>query len=111
MSIALRIILIVGALFTFLYILRRVKKCDMSVGDTVFWILFSVALMLFAIFPVIAYFLADLLGFSSPINFIFIFVIAVLVLKIFSMSVEISRLKSRIATLAQNIGLDHTKDR
>lgn len=111
MSIALRIILIVGALFTFLYILRRVKKCDMSVSDTVFWILFSAVLIIFAVFPVVAYFLADLLGFIAPINFILIFVIAVLVLKIFSMSVEVSRLKSRIATLAQNIGLENTRDR
>lgn len=106
MSIALRIILIVGALLTFLYILRRVKKCDMNVSDTVFWILFSVVLIIFAVFPVIAYFLADLLGFIAPINFILIFVIAILVLKVFSMSIELSRLKKRLAILVEHISLN-----
>lgn len=111
MSVALRIILIIGSLLTFLYILRRVKKCDMSIADTVFWILFSTALMVFAIFPQIAYYLAKLLGFMAPINFILIFVIAVLVLKIFSMSIEIAKLRSKLSALAQNLGLEHTEDR
>lgn len=106
MSIALRIILIIGALFTFLYILRRVKKCDMSVSDTVFWILFSFVLIIIAIFPQLAYLLSGWLGFAAPINFVFILIIAVLVFKVFSMSTEISRLKKRMALLVEEISLN-----
>lgn len=109
MSIALRILLILGALLTFAYILRRVKKCDLSVSDTVFWIVFSAVLIVLAVFPSVAYFLSEALGFMAPINFIFIFVIAVLIFKVFSMSIEIGRLRKRIATLAQNIGIDRNE--
>lgn len=111
MSIALRILLVIGALFTFLYVLRRVRKCEMNVGDTVFWIVFSAALMILAVFPRIAYLLSEILGFMSPINFIVVLVIAVLVLKIFSMSIEISRLRDRLSALVQDIGLERNRDK
>lgn len=106
MSTALRVILIAGAFLTFAYILRRVKKCDMSVTDTVFWIVISVALILIAVFPQLAFAMASLMGFVAPINFVFVFVIAVLIFKVFSLSVEISRLKGKLAALAQAIGID-----
>lgn len=109
MSIALRILLMAGALLTFLYVLRRVRKCDMNVGDTVFWIVFSVALIILAVFPRIAYSLSEILGFMSPINFIVVLVIAVLVLKIFSMSIEIGKLRDRLSVLAQDIGLERNQ--
>lgn len=109
MSIALRIILIVCAFLTFIYILRRVKKCDMNVSDTVFWIAFSAILIVIAVFPQIAYFVSDALGFMSPINFVLISIIAILVFKIFSMSTEISRLRSRLSSLAQTIGIDRIR--
>lgn len=106
MSIALRIILIVCALLTFAYILRRVKKCDMSVTDTLFWILFSAFLIVIAIFPQCVYLVSDALGFASPINCVLIFIIAILVLKVFSMSIELSRLKKRLAILVEHISLN-----
>lgn len=105
MSIPLRILLILGATLTFLYILRRVKKCDMTVSDTVFWVAFSLILIVLAVFPSITYTLSSLFGFIAPVNFIVVLVIAVLIFKIFSMSIEISSLKNKIAKLSQNIGL------
>ncbi len=111
MSGAIRILLIIGSLITLIYILRRVRKSQMSVSDTVFWLLFASALALLAIFPQIAYFLSEALGFMAPINFVMLFVIATLIFKIFSMSLEISNLKKRIAELTRNIGLHRNDER
>lgn len=106
MSTALRVILIICALLTFAYILRRVKKCDMGVADTVFWIVLSAVLAIIALFPQIVFAMSDILGFAAPINFIFILMIAILVFKVFSMSIELSQLKRRLAALVQSIGID-----
>ena len=59
----IRICLIFGSLVTAWYILRRVRQAKVQIEDTIFWLLFSAALLILAIFPGIAYWAANLLGF------------------------------------------------
>ena len=51
----IRICLIFGSLVTAWYILRRVRQAKVQIEDTIFWLLFSAALLILAIFPGIAY--------------------------------------------------------
>ena len=50
--------------------------------------MFSAALLILAIFPGIAYWAANLLGFMSPINFVYVVIIFLLLAKQFFMSIR-----------------------
>ena len=55
----------------------------MRVLDSMFWLLFSLSFVIFGIFPEIALFISSELGFVSASNFVFLYVIAVLVVRDF----------------------------
>ena len=48
MSTAMRILLIMGSLLTAMYVLQRVRKSRMRTEDSVFWLVFSLILVLIA---------------------------------------------------------------
>ena len=51
----------------------------------------------------------DLLGFVSPINFVYIVIIFLLLVKQFFMSIKISQLDSKVRILTQRIALNEEK--
>ena len=102
----IRICLILGSLITAGYILRRVRLAKVQIEDTIFWLLFSAALLILAIFPGIAYWAANLLGFMSPINFVIIFL---LLAKQFFMSIRLSQLDSKVRILTEQVALNEEK--
>lgn len=110
MSINYRIVLVLGALIVFVFVLRKLKKTEMSIVNSVFWLLFAAALVIAAVFPGIVFFFSNLIGIESPSNFIFLGVIAFLFIKCFTLTVEVSNLKERLDILAQEIALrDHER--
>ena len=69
----------------------------------------SLALMLlvaFAIFPKAAALISKLVGTMSTANFIFLLVIFLLTVKLFSMSMRISQLETKLMELVQRIAID-----
>ena len=50
----IRVCLILGSFITAGYILRRVRHAKVQIEDTIFWLMFSAALLILAIFPGIA---------------------------------------------------------
>lgn len=106
MSIQFIAVLIVCAVLAFAYILRKIRKSEITIGDSTFWFLFAASLVLLAVFPQIAFFFAGLLDIQSPSNFVFLYVIAVLVIHEFLATVEIAKLRARVASLAQERALD-----
>lgn len=105
----LRVCLIVGSLITAVYVLRRVRHAKIQIEDTIFWLLFSGVLLVLAIFPGIAYWAANLLGFMSPINFVYIVIIFLLLVKQFFMSIRLSQLDSKVRILTEQVALDREK--
>ena len=97
MSIGLRVFLVCGALLAFLVVVRKIKKTDMQAGDSVFWLILCGALVVVAVFPQ--------LGFASPSNFVLLLVIAILMVKVFSLSSDVARLRQKMTTLIQEIAL------
>ena len=69
----------------------------------------SAALLILAIFPGIAYWAANLLGFMSPINFVYIVIIFLLLVKQFFMSIRLSQLDSKVRILTEQVALDREK--
>ena len=105
MSINYRIVLVLGALIVFVFVLRKLKKTEMSIVNSVFWLLFAAALVVAAVFPEVVFFFSDLVGIESPSNFIFLCVIAFLFIKCFTLTFEVSSLRERLDVLAQEIAL------
>ncbi|WP_241147264.1 DUF2304 domain-containing protein [Olsenella sp. An285] len=107
----LRLILVAGALLAVWIVARQIRKNKMLVEDAIFWMVTAFVLVVLAVFPGIATSLAQLLGFMSPANFVYLVVIALLLWKAFTNSAEISRLKAKVTELAQEIALAHMDEK
>lgn len=105
MSLTLRISLIVVCVLACLYVLRRIRRAQMEIEDAIYWIFASTALVIISIFPQIPDFLSQLLGIRSPSNFVFLAVIFVVIVKLFSLSLEVSYLKQKLKSTIQNVAI------
>lgn len=103
---ALRVILLIAAIGLVAFLLHSIKKSKMSIEDALFWMGFSFLILLMSIFPEIPSFLSDTIGFMSPVNFVFLFFIFVLIIRDFLSNRRISQLENRVKELTQQIALD-----
>ena len=110
MAIELRVTLIILSVLALIYIVRRIRHSKVNINDTIFWIVFAVLLILISIFPIIIFFFAGLLGIQSPQNFLFLLIIGILTLKIFTMSVKVSELQDKITALVQKTAIHDFKE-
>ena len=83
----------------------------MRIEDSIFWVIFCLMFVVFALFPTVADGLAALLGIYSTANFLFLFTIFILLMKLFSMSMTISTLETKIKELAQEMALEKAERR
>lgn len=105
MTVMLRTVLVIASIFTLLLIIRRIRQSKMQIEDSLFWVGFSAMLIIFSIFPQIVYYLSELVGTMAPSNFIFLFIIFIMLIRIFSISVRLSHLESKIKDLVQEQAL------
>lgn len=107
MSVFLRMLLIAGAILLLFFMLKRIRQSKLKIEYTVFWIGFSVVLVLMGIFPRVFYRISDFIGFQSPINMIYLVIIFVLILKLFFMTIQISQLENKVDNLVQKIAIEN----
>ena len=105
MTPSLRIILVVASLMTCIYISRKLRKAQVQIMDTVFWIGLSVIFVLLAAFPAIASWLSQLMGFMVPVNFIFLVIIFLLLIRCFLLSIRVSQLDDKVKNLVEEIAI------
>lgn len=110
MSWAVRVILIFGSILTTAYVLRRIRKSKMRTEDSVYWLLFSVVLVIMGVFPGIAIAISDWIGVQSAANLVFLVVIFLLLIKVFSQDQKISKLNSQITQTIQSIAISKEED-
>ncbi|MGN0172727.1 MAG: DUF2304 domain-containing protein [Acutalibacteraceae bacterium] len=101
MSPALRILLIVGAVVTCVFVLRKMRRSQMLMADSIFWIIMSLLLVVISIFPGIAGMVSVWIGVESPSNFVFLVMIFILLVKLFSLSAQVSQLKTKLRTMVE----------
>jgi hypothetical protein len=111
MSIALRVLLLIASIFTFLYIVRKLRKSQLQVMDTVFWIVLATILIVLSIFPQIAYWIANILGIQSPVNFIFLLIIFMLMIRNFLLTIKVSQLEDKLKTLVEELAIRENASR
>lgn len=109
MPIQQRLLLIIGAIFVFFFVTNKIKKRKIFMGDAIFWVLLSAILVLVGIMPEMVIAISAKLGFMSPSNFVFLVVVALLLVKSFSSSAQISLLTHKVEELAQEIALSEAK--
>lgn len=105
----LRIFLLLGAVLLLVLVARKIKKTQFDTHDTFFWLGLSVLLILAAAFPQLVYMVADLLGFQSASNFVFLVVIAILLWRLFRLQESVVALRRKLTTLVQEIALKDAK--
>ena len=110
MSTSLRVFLLVCALIVLGFVFRKIRKSEFEIVDSIFWFLFVGLLALLAVFPQIAYELSALLGFEAPVNFIFVCVIAILMVRVFSLNAKIAHLRIKVNKLVQQLALREHED-
>lgn len=105
MSLVLRIVLIIVAVLSCLFVLRKIRKAQMRIEDTLFWLVISFGILILGIFPQIAYWLSDAIGIMSPVNFVFLVFVFLLLFKVFILTVQVSQQQEKIKNLIQHIAI------
>lgn len=111
MSITLRILLIIASIFSLILCLKRIKQSKLKITNSVVWMLGSVALVLMAIFSNVVEWIAVKLGFIAPVNFVFLVMIAFLLMQTFIDNIRISALNEKIKDLNHYIALKEIEDK
>lgn len=102
---AVQLVFIVVSIFTFLFIVLRIRKNGMNIDDSIVWIIWAVFLLILSFFPNLAEFVSHKLGFISTSNFIFSLFIFFLYIIVFAQAIQISKLKEKQKELIQKISI------
>lgn len=105
MSIILRILLLAASVVTSMWILWKIRKNSVKQEDALFWICFAIMLALLGVFPKLSYIMSAYLGVQSPANFVFMVIIAALLEKIFTLSIQQSFLESKMEIMAAELAI------
>ena len=105
MTLVLRILLLIGALFAMGIVINSVRKSKIRISDSVYWVVSAGILVLFALIPQLAYFFSGLFGFMSPANFVLMLVIVMILIRIFHQSCAISKLTYKVEQLSSELAL------
>lgn len=111
MSVAFRIILILASLMTTVYIVKRVRYSKLQIEYAIFWIVLSFLLILISVFPVFVTIPTNIIGMQAPVNFVFMVIIFILLIKAFMQTIEHSQLENKLKDLAQKIAIDEKLER
>lgn len=111
MSVVFRVILVLVSIGTWFYISSKLKKAQMDTHDTIFWILFSLILIVISIFPRLADHLAHLLGIYSTVNMVFLIIIFALLIRVFLLTVKISQMEHKIRILVEELALQNEEEK
>ena len=108
MSVMLRVFLVICAVVVLAFVVRKIKKAQLSATGSIYWLLLSLGLVVVAVFPQIAFFFSDLLGVQSPSNFVFLAIIALLLIRQFNLQSQVTQLQTKLTALVQEIPLRDT---
>ena len=109
MTVPFRIMLIAAAIFTFFFIISNIRKSKLRISDALYWFGFSTLLILLAVFPQIAFFFGELFGIISTVNLVFLVIIALLILRVFTLTLRLSVLDQKLEELAQEMALKNAE--
>ena len=101
----LQIEMTIAAIILLILITICLKKNTLSVKSSIAWFLLPIIFIVIAIFPDPIAAFATWLGFETLSNFIFLVVIAMLILLCFFLTITISHQQSTITKLIQDVSI------
>jgi len=105
MTMMLRVVLIVVSVITMTFMMRKIRQAKVQIEAAMFWVIMALILVVFAVVPGAADLCARLLGIYSTPNFLFLFMIFLLI-KAFGMTIQLSQLESKQRELIQKMALE-----
>lgn len=109
MSPLLRIEMFVIAIFFLFFVIRSINKNHMSLNRAFGWLITSLFLVLFSIFPSLPEQLSDLFGFETPSNFLFLIAVFVLLILAIQNTIVTSKQQNQIKSLIQEVSILKSK--
>lgn len=101
MSLHLRILLIIGAVWFLGLTIYYIKRKHLDLYHSIRWFAGAVVILVMAVFPGILGAITNLVGMELPSNLVFMLMILYLLLTCLSLSASVSRQHTRIKTLVQ----------
>ena len=111
MSVALRVFLVLMSFASLFYIVRKIRYSKMQIEYALFWIVLSVLMIVMSVFPEIVYWITRTMGMISAANVVYLLIIAILLVKVFMMTIELSNLEDKVKNLAQQVGINEKEFR
>lgn len=111
MTLTLRILLCIMSVLTCSWIIQRIRKAQAKIEDSVFWILFAGLLIIMSIFPQLVVWGSKMTGVQAPVNFVFLSILFILIVKLFRMSVKISQIESKLQTFVQIYAINKIEEK
>lgn len=105
MNIRTQIIVVAVTLIAIFLIVNKVRRKEIELKYSLLWILLGAGVILFACIPQLTSWMAGLMGIGQPINMLFFIGFCFAILIIFSLSVAISKLSTKVKKMAQEIAL------
>ena len=110
MSVALRVLLLIGAVAMFMFVIKSIRKSRIQMKDALVWMIIAVLIAIFGILPSIPVWIAWAIGIESAANMVFLIFIAILLICIFSLALRVSMLEDKITTLTGEVAIRTQKD-
>ncbi|MBR3252675.1 DUF2304 domain-containing protein [Candidatus Saccharibacteria bacterium] len=101
----LQIEMAIAATILFIIIITSIAKNRLSIKNSIAWLLLPIIFIIIAIFPDPLQSFAHWLGFETLSNFIFLVIIALLILICFFLTVSNSKQQDEITKLNQEISI------
>lgn len=101
----LQIEMVIATILLLLLIIVSLKKSSISVKSSIAWLLLPIVFLAIAIFPEPLATFSNWLGFETFSNFIFVIVIALLIILCFFLTVSINHQQNKITKLTQEISI------
>ena len=111
MSLTLRVLLIISSFIAFYLCITKIKKSQLKIENSVTWMFGCIILILISIFPNIVIWISGKLGFVAPVNFIFLVIIAFLLIQTFIDNIHITSLNEKIKELDHYIALKEKEEK
>ena len=106
MTMTLRVALVLVCVATMFLMMKKIRQSKLQIESAIFWIVLAGVLVVISIFPSVADFASHLVGIYATTNFLFVFAIFVLIMKVFYMTIHISQLETKIKELVQKMALE-----
>ncbi len=101
----LQILLIIGTILFTIFIIVKTSRKKLNYKLTLLWLCFCLFIIILAIFPQIIISTSKILHIETPVNALFLIFIFLLIVVVFYLSAELSKIQNKITILVQENSL------